>query len=243
MTEGFGPATSLQRQRELYDREAAGEDTTVVLGGQELEHLELRIKAMEKLLQDEVRAKYKLEVQFGEGRVGRGIRSAKPFPGSMSIWLSGSKFHGGGDEKVFECPNCDALIFPYQITQRTVVERRNGRDVESFKSMSYCGRCARIWSSEQTTGERLCNLTEKNWAHAILNVMRRLDLNADIYLKYHPTDIRYQTMMEMARERGGEEVAKARRNRGLHIYPLKNIIKDTKNGSDLYGRIRAFINA
>jgi len=29
----------------------------------------------------------------------------------------------------------------------------------------------------------------------------------------------------------------------VHIYPLKNIIVDTKHGSDLYGRIRAFINA
>ena len=239
----FGPATSLQRQKELFDREMAGEDTTIVMSGEELERLDKQIQAMSKLLRDHVRAKYKLEVQFGKGRVGRGIRSAQPFPGAMSVWLSGSRFHGGGDEKLFECPRCCSLIFPHQITQKSVVERVNGRDVESFRSLTYCGKCAAIWDSAQTTGERLCKLTEQNWAYAILDMLRRLDLDADVYLKYHPTDIRYQTMMEMARHRGGEEVAKARKNRGLHIYPLKNIIQDTKHGADLYGRIRAFINA
>jgi hypothetical protein len=47
----------------------------------------------------------------------------------------------------------------------------------------------------------------------------------------------------VARNRGGEEIRKARKNRGLHIYPLKNIIKDTGNGAQLYERILAFITA
>ena len=68
-------------------------------------------------------------------------------------------------------------------------------------------------------------------------------MDADIYLKYHPTDIRYKAALELARNRGGEELAKARKRRGLHIYPLRNIINDTKHGSDLYKRIRIFINA
>lgn len=239
----FGPENSLKRQAELLDRELAGEDTTVVMSGEELEMLERQVKAMDKLLSEEIRAKFKLEVQFGKGRAGRGIRSAQPFAGVMSAWLSGSKFHGGGDEKIFECPGCGAWILPHQITQRTVVQKVNGRDVEEFMSLSYCGECAKIWKSEQTIGERLYKLTEQNWAFAILKMFQRLEMDADIYLKYHPIDIRYKTMMEMARNRGGEELAKAKKNRGLHIYPLKNIIKDTKHGSDLYGRIRAFINA
>lgn len=242
---GFGPEGSLRRESELFDREKAGEDTTVVMSGEELEQLERRIKAMDKLLQEDVRATYKLEVQFGKGRAGRGIRSAQPFAGVMSAWLSGSKFHGGGDEKIFECadPDCRAWILPHQITQKTVVRKVNGADVEEFMSLSYCGECAKIWRSEQTTGERLYKLTEQNWAYAILQMFQRLGMDADIYLKYHPVDVRYKAAMELARNRGGEELAKARKNRGLHIYPLRNIIKDTKHGSDLYGRIRAFINA
>lgn len=242
---GFGPEGSLSREAELFDREKAGEDTTVVMRGEELEQLERRIKAMDKLLQEDVRATYKLEVQFGKGRVGRGIRSARPFAGVMSGWLSGSKFHGGGDEKIFECadPECGAWILPHQITQKTVVRKEGGRDVEEFMSLSYCGKCAKIWRSEQTTGERLYKLTEQDWAYAILRMFRRLGMDADIYLKYHPVDVRYKAAMELARNRGGEEIAQARKNRGLHIYPLRNIIRDSKHGSDLYGRIRAFINA
>lgn len=242
---GFGPENSLKREAELLDREKAGESTSVVMGGDELQRLTNQMKAMESLLKDEVRATYKLEVQFGKNRVGRGINAARPFAGVMSAWLSGSKFHGGGDEKIFECADQDCLawIRPHQITQKTVVRKENGREIEEFMSLSYCTKCSKVWRSEKTTGERLYKLTEQNWAYAILQMLQRLDMDADIYLKYHPTDIRYVTMLEMARNRGGEELAKAKKNRGLHIYPLKNIIKDTKHGSDLYGRIRAFINA
>jgi hypothetical protein len=241
MTDDFGPATSLQRQAEIYDQEQAGTYRSEPLSEQEMNILKAQLLAMEKLLQEEVRAKFKLEIQFGKHRTSRG----QPFAGVMSCWLSGTKFHGGGDEKIFECPNpeCGAWILPHQITQRTVVTKVGGRDVEEFKSLSYCGECGRVWESNQTIGERLLKLTEQNWAYAILRMFQRLGMDADIYLKYHPTDIRYKSMMEMARNRGGEEIAKARKNRGLHIYPLKNIIKDTKHGADLYGRIRAFINA
>lgn len=241
MIDSFGPAQSLRKQAELYDREQRGEITTVQLSGEELEALQNKIKSMGLLLGQEVRATYKLEVQFGKGRTSGGL----PFAGVMSAWLSGSKFHGGGDEKIFECPTpeCGAWILPRQISQRTVVRKIDGRDVERFMSLSFCGKCGQVHDSASTIGERFFKLTEQNWAHAILHMFRRLDLDSDIYLKYHPLDVRYQTMLEMARDRGGEEIAKVRRNRGLHIYPLKNIIKDTKHGSELYGRIRAFINA
>ena len=237
----FGPENSLKRQAELLDRENAGEVTTVQMSGEELSALNEKIKAMDLLLAEEVRATFKLEVQFGKDRTSKGM----PFPGVMSAWLSGSKFHGGGDEKIFECADsaCGAWIYPHQITQRTVVQKINGRDVEEFMSLSYCNKCAKIWRSEQTVGERFFKLTEQDWAYAILKMFRRLNLDADIYLKYSREDIRYKAAMEMARNRGGEEIAKAHRLRGLFIYPLRNLITDTKNGAELYGRIRAFINA
>jgi hypothetical protein len=158
----------------------------------------------------------------------------------MSCWLSGTKFHGGGDEKIFECPRCGGWIFPEQITQQTI--QVAGREPE-FCSVSVCGKCGGIWRSEQTVGERFFKLTVQDWCYAILKMFRRLGMDADLYLKFHPTDIRYVAMMEMAKDRGGEQIAKARANRGLHIYPLRNIITDTKNGSELYGRIKAFITA
>ena len=241
MTDDFGPATSLQRQAELYDREKRGEVIETALSPAEMETLDQKMKALKLILKDEIRATYKLEIQFGKNRTSRGV----PFPGVMSAWLSGTKFHGGGDEKIFECPNphCGAWILPHQIDQRTVVEKIDGREVEEFRSLSFCAKCARVYESKDTIGERVLQLTEQNWAYAIQKMFLRLNMDADLYLKYHPTDIRYKSAMEMARNMGGEEIAKARKNRGLHIYPLRNIITDTKHGADLYGRIRAFINA
>lgn len=237
----FGPAESLKHQADLLDREKAGEDTTVSMSPEELVTLENQIKAMDVLLKEDVRARFKLEVQFGKNRTSSGA----PFAGVMSAWLSGSKFHGGGDEKIFECadPACEAWILPHQITQRTVVRREGGKEIEEFMSLSYCAKCSKIWRSEQTTGERLFKLSEQDWSYAILRMFRRLEMDADIYLKFSREDIRYRAGLEMARDRGGEELAKAHRLRGLHIYPLRNLIRDTKHGAELYGRIRAFINA
>ena len=238
MSEGFGPAHSLRNQRELFDREASGETISQALTDGEVRRLEEKVKALDKLLKERLRAKYKLEIHFGKGRTSRG----RPFAGAVTTWLSGTKLHGGGDEKVYECPGpqCGNLILPHQIKPGWRKGKSGG---EYMTSMSICGYCGNVWESSETIGERFFKLTEQDWAFAILRRFRKVGMDADLYLKFHPSDIRYQTAMELARNRGGEEVAKARMSRGLHIYPLTNIIKDCKNGSDLYGRIRAFINA
>lgn len=237
VAEGFGPAQSLQNQMELKKRELGGETIKVTMSPEELAAVNAQMKQLGLLLQEQIRAKYKVEVHFGKGRTSRG----QPFAGAISLWLSGTKFHGGGDEKLYECPreDCGTLIMPGQIDQKTVMVEGKSQ----FRSVSVCSGCGTTWFSEQTTGERLLKLTEQDWAFAILRQLQKLELNCDLYAKYSPTDIRYQTAMEMARNRGGEEIAKARKNRGLFIYPLKNIIKDSKHGADLYKRIRAFINA
>ena len=219
----FGPEASLERQASLLDAENTGSDVEVGLSAEEAAVVNEKIKALDALMNDRLRAKFKLEVQFGKGRTSSGF----PYPGVISGWLSGTKLHGGGDEKIYECPHCEGWILPYQIDN----------------AISYCGECGSTVKSEDTIGERFYKLTEQDWAQAILKIFLRLGMDADIYLKYHPTDIRYKAAMEMARDCGGEEIAKARKRRGLHIYPLRNIINDTKHGSDLYKRIRIFINA
>jgi hypothetical protein len=228
----FGPTDSLKDETALLK----GEKSEVTLSEAELNAVKAKIDAMRLLLQRHVVAKYKVEVQFGKAR-----SSTTPFPGVISLWLSGTKFNGGGDEKIYECPRdtCGALIMPDQITQSQVIE--NG--VPDFKSVSICGKCGTAWESSKTSGERFYKLTTQNWAIAILKMFRKVHMNADIYLKYHPTDIRYKAAMELVRNRGGEEIAKARSSRGVHIYPLKNIIMDVKHGSELLKRIGVFISS
>jgi hypothetical protein len=242
--EEFGPGTSLERQTKIHDEEEAGTYVPQSMSIEEVGTVQKKMEAMANLLrEDEIKATYKLEVHFGKNRVGRGLKAAQPFAGAIALWVSGSKLHGGGDEKLYECPRpeCEGLIHPEQLGGAPVRDK----DTKEMREVpvGHCGHCNSIWPAEKMCGERLIKLTEQDWAFAILKMFIRLKMDADIYLKFHPTDIRYQTAMEMARNRGGEAIALAKKNRGLAIYPLKNIIKDTKHGAELYTQFRKFINA
>ena len=218
MSDFYGPNESSQHLE--------GKTGEIKLSESDAKALAERIKAIDKLVGEQVKAKYKVEVQFGKGRSSL---PHKHFPGLISVYLSGSKFHGGGDEKVYMCPSegCKGLIDPKLRLEGVVV----------------CAKCGRAHDEKDLIGEKLFRLTPPDWARAILNHFIMAEHNADIYSKVHPTDVRYQAMMETARARGGEEIAKARNSRGLLIYPLKHIITDTKNGADLYKRFLAFVTA
>ena len=218
MSEFHGPTESA-----IYQDTRTGE---IQITESDAKILEEKFKALDKLLGEQVRAKYKIEVQFGKGRSSL---AHKHFPGVLSIYLSGTKLNGGGDEKVYMCPTegCKGLINPRHRLEGVVI----------------CAKCNRAHDEQNLIGEKLFRLTPPNWAHVIRNHFAMVEHNADIYSKVHETDIRYQTMMEMARNRGGEEINKVRQNRGLLIYPLKNLINDTKNGADLYKRFLAFVTA
>lgn len=223
MSEFHGAQQSDELRKRLEAAKLRGE-MPEPLSDSEQHALTERMRALDKFFAKRVQARYKIEVQFGKER-----STWQPCAGAVSFYLSGTKLHGGGDEKLYLCPrdDCSGIIFPNE---------RLGANV-------MCRACEMMWDENNLVGELLFRLTPQAWATVILRYFTMLEHNADIYVKYHPTDIRYQTQMEMARKRGGEEVVKARKNRGLHIYPLKNIIKDTSNGADLYKRILAFIRA
>lgn len=204
------------------------------LSEEEQEAIKQKMQAVDRFFRDgKVVARYKIEVQFGKGR-----STWKPFPGAISLYLSGTKLNGGGDEKLYVCPKpgCPGIVPPFR---RFVRQAKDG----STTACVPCPTCGTMWPENDLVGEVLYRLTPQDWATAIMRFFTRLENNADIYVKYHPMDIRAQTMMEMARARGGDEINKARKNRGLHIYPLKNIIKDMGAGAQLYDRILAFIKA
>lgn len=205
------------------------ETVPVQLSPEEVEAVQERIKAMDALLRPTKRAKYKIEVLFTQAR-----SIHKPTPGVISFWESGSKLHGGGDAKLYVCPgkslkksNCESFI----------------PDSANASAFLWCPSCGQRWEGSSVIGEQLAVLSMKKWAEVILYYFVRLGHDADIYLKHAKDDIRTAAMHEQARQRGGELFAKVRDRRAKYIYPLRNLITDTSNGADLFGRFYAFLTA
>lgn len=195
---------------------------------EEKDSVQKRMLAMDKVLAEQQKAKYKLELFFGEER-----SMMKPVPGILSFWESGTKFHGGGDAKIYFCPGrarkvntCEAPI-PF-----------------AFNAYGHlvCPTCKQTWQGEDVIGEVLGRHDMRHWAELLYKYFARLEHNCDIYLKHAPTDIRSMAAAEQEKQRGGELLAKARK-RALHIYPLRNIITDSAAGADIQRRFFSFLTS
>ena len=175
-------------------------------------------------LAKELRAKYKIEVTFVEGRTMHG-----PNKCGIQLWESGKRFHGGGDELMYWCK-----------------DNRDGENGGCWGAITgdcikggvaYCTHCNRAVNPEYLTNMKIGNVTSQNLAKELVKLFRQLDSNADIYIKYHKTDVHY-VAMEAAK---GPDVA--RRLKGMHIYTLRNIVTDTAAGADLGKRFFAFLTS
>lgn len=186
-------------------------------------------KALDALLDQEGLAKYKIELLFGKG-----FSPNKPSHGAVSFWESGSKFHGGGDTILHICPgrakkinNCDAFI----------------PDPSHGYGFLICPACHSTWKGDEVWGQLFARLTAQGWAELVLKYFLKLEMKADIVIKYHPEDLRNAAMLEQEKQRMSSELDKVRNKRAARIYPLKNIIKDTSAGAELLNRFLAFIRA
>jgi hypothetical protein len=210
-----------------------GEDNPIeaapTLTEEELAILQKRMAAMDKLLAEQKKAKYKIELMFSSRRSGR-----EAYAGALSLWESGAKLHGGGDTKIYECPakalkfsDCDGLI----------------PDASQGYGHLVCPKCQKVWKGSQVHGEVFARLTTANWALLIYKYFVRLGHNADIYVKLPKADIRRAAELEQARQLGGEKLSSARTRRDVYIYPLRHIITDTSAGADLITRFKALLSA
>lgn len=172
----------------------------------------------------EIKAKYKIEVRFMKGRTTNG-----PNLCGVTVWESGKRLHGGGDDKMYFCkdvrPESDLGCWG-PITSDYI---RNG--------VAYCPRCKAAVNAQYLTDCRVYRLPTRTLAAQIEKIFRTLDSSADIYLKYDRDDIHFKAM---ERTRGWDV---AKKLRGLHIYPLRNILKDTSAGADLAHRIYIFLTS
>lgn len=171
-----------------------------------------------------VRAGYKIEIMFGPKRTPQGPNAI-----AMQIYESGKRLDGDADDLMFWC--------------RDVAPDSSlgcGKPIPSgavHDLIAICPSCRMAIRADKLTVQQFHKITSQNLALKLEALFHDLKDNADIYCKYDQSDIRYQAVL---RERGFE---KARYLRGLFIYPLKNIIKDTSAGATLASRFRAFLSA
>ncbi len=179
---------------------------------------------LEKTLGGEVVAKYKIEVTFTKNRSTIHTNHV-----GIQIWESGKRFHGGGDELMYWCK-----------------DNREDRDNGCWapipsdciqSGVAICPNCKMAVNADLLTNMKIGNVYMDTLAVDLAKTFRSLGSNADIYLKFHKTDVRYLAMLKDK----GPDVA--RRLKGMAIYPLKNIITDTQHGADLVKRFKAFITA
>lgn len=202
------------------------------LSAEEKQIVANKMAALNKVFDDKViKAKYKLELTFGKAR-----SMTKPTPGILTFWLNGSKFHGGGDEKLYLCPgrrlnqsDCEQPIPDLANSMGTLV----------------CPSCGKFWRGEEVIGELMMNLPMRKWAEVLYAHYRKFEYSCDIYLKHAPDDIRSVSLaqVEKATWKGSEQLLRGRARRARMIYPLKNLIKDSNAGSDLLTRMYSFLTA
>jgi hypothetical protein len=232
MSDFFGPKESQAL------RERLGEQDLGKLSEQEEHSIRERMAATDKLFLDQVKAKYKLEVQFYEKR-----STIEPFAGVMSFLLNGNRLHGGGDSKVYLCPvnNCYGVIDPTDCQVTDLDADAITPDLSKIPLKVVCPKCQKISLSVDLWGERLLKLNTQGWARALYDNFRYLGSSADVRLIFHHADLHAHTQSEMNRGANGNIIIEARRRRQKAIYTLKRILTDTAHGADLYGRFLAFV--
>jgi hypothetical protein len=188
---------------------------------------------------EHVPAKFKIEIHFNKNRTTAGPNTA-----AVSIFESGARLNGEGDELVYLCTERDkglALGMP-GVKDRPVIRGYGGcggviPGSNLRGGVAMCPNCKSMISSEGLTSTLLVNLTTKKLAALVTDIFRKLNSDADIYIKYHPTDIRSVAL------NNPNSLDKGRMSRGLTIYPIFNIIKDTSGGASVEGRFEALFSA
>lgn len=186
-----------------------------------------------------VPAKYKIEIHFNKNRTTAGPNTA-----AVTIFESGARLNGEGDELVYICTAKDsglALNLP-GVADRPIVKGEGGCGGvipgENLRGgVAICPHCHSAISSEHLTSTLLVHLSTKKLAILTTDLFRKLNSDADVYIKYHPTDIRSVALNNPNR------LDKGRMSRGLTIYPIYNIIKDTAGGASVEGRFEALFSA
>lgn len=183
---------------------------------------EITKQGAEAGLKDPLKAKFKIEVTFAPQRTITG-----PNLLGIQIWESGKRLNGGGDDLSFWCQNLKAKEGCWGVITSDNI--RGG--------IAVCPHCQKMVNAALLTNMKIGRITMKALSELLEKTFRQLGHSADIYLKYDKQDIR---VLAMERQKGKDV---ARRLKGMHIFPLRNIIKDSANGAGLAKLFFAFLTS
>lgn len=184
-------------------------------------------------------ARYKIEIHFNKNRT-----TAGPNTCAVTVFESGCRLNGEGDELVYICAERDKglALNAEGVSDRAVIRGYDGcggfihgKNIRG--GLAFCNSCSSMINSESLTSTLLVHLTTERLAALVTDLYRKLESNADVYVKYHPTDIRAQLLED------AHGLDKGRMLRGLTIYPLANIVKDTMGGASVENRFKALFSA
>jgi hypothetical protein len=183
------------------------------------------------------KADYKIQIWFKSER-----SMHKPVAFSLSFWESGKRLHGGGDEMMFICRrHAEApKATPFEVAAAHKATER-GCDLlipgGLAQGIIVCPHCGLRHKPNEIGDSIFYRVSVDQAANILETWWSRLECNADLYAKYAPTDPRTALMYQNYNHRV------AREKKGLTIYPLENILKDTIAGSSIHSRFKAFITA
>ena len=203
----------------------------------------LRAEKERALNESKLKGKYKIQIWFKSDRSDK-----KPIAFALSAWQSGMRLHGGGDEMMFICkrhadaPDLVKQNYAFRTPENKVSPTKRGCGLfipgeNSVNGRVMCPHCGANHDAEHVGDSVFFRLTADKAAKVLTTWYRKLDSCADIYAKYTPTDPRTIMMGQAI------NIKTARDKKGLTIYPWKNILEDTSNGSSLESRFKAFILA
>lgn len=185
------------------------------------------------------KAGHKIQLWFKSDRTAHGLVAY-----SLSFWESGKRLHGGGDEMMFVCRRHAGAprVAPFEVSSPKTRATSRGCDGLIPGGLAVgdriiCPHCQTAHRTDQIGDSIFYRTTMTKAADVLAGWWRKLGCDADIYVKYAPTDPR---VILMGRAVGLE---KARKLKGLTIYPLERIIKDTAVGSTVESRFKALLTA
>ncbi len=212
---------------DIFDMVALGQDLKLA------PELEAKLaEDMKKILPTEDRAKFLLEIMFHDER-----SMHHPFSGLLMAWSNGGFAHGGGDEKVYFCPQKVERDGHTKICAAPMPPALIKHDI------GICLACRQPSESKKFVGEVFFKLPMQHWVTVLTRYYARLDSNCDVKISIMQGDLRKAAAAEQEREHRGEKLEKIRRPRQAVRYSLKSIIRDTSAGATLESAFKAFLTA